>query len=183
MNPTITRVNSSIAPAIIGAPWYRHRWPWLLMVGPAAVVAAGIVTIVIAFSRQDALVADDYYKQGKAINQDLRRDRAAHALAMAAGVSYHPATGQLRGHVSRAGKGFSAPLLMSLVHSTQPEKDLQIPIQPDAEGNFIVPMPMLDAARWQVKLESADRAWRLQTVWQWPQTARVTLTARESSMP
>ena len=64
------------------APWYRHRWPWLLMLGPFAVVVAGFVTMWISFTGADALVVDDYYKQGKAINQDLRRDRVAATLGL-----------------------------------------------------------------------------------------------------
>ena len=64
-------------------PWWRQRWPWLLMAGPAIVIVAGVYTGYLAFTRQDALVVGDYYKQGKAINQDLRRDRAATALGLA----------------------------------------------------------------------------------------------------
>jgi len=64
------------------APWYKHRWPWLLMLGPFVVLVAGFVTMWISFSGADALVVDDYYKQGKAINQDLRRDRVASTLGL-----------------------------------------------------------------------------------------------------
>ena len=39
------------------APWYRHRWPWILMAGPAAVVAAGIVTTVLAVTTADPVVS------------------------------------------------------------------------------------------------------------------------------
>ena len=56
-----------------GTPWYRQRWPWLLMLGPAIVVVAGIVTAVIAIETDDGLVTDDYYKRGLAINQTLER--------------------------------------------------------------------------------------------------------------
>lgn len=39
-------------------PWYRHPWPWLLMLGPAVVVVAGITTLVIAIATADVLVSD-----------------------------------------------------------------------------------------------------------------------------
>jgi hypothetical protein len=39
-------------------PWYRHRWPWLLMSGPAIVVVAGIATMVIAVRTADPMVAN-----------------------------------------------------------------------------------------------------------------------------
>ena len=38
--------------------WYKHRWPWLLMAGPATVLIAGFITMWISFSGADALVVD-----------------------------------------------------------------------------------------------------------------------------
>jgi len=80
-------------------PWYRHRWPWLLMIGPVAVLIAGFITTWISFAGADALVVDDYYKKGKAINQDLRRDRAAAALGLSASMRYDASLGQLSGRL------------------------------------------------------------------------------------
>ena len=57
-------------------PWYREPWPWILMAGPAIVVVAGFATLAIAVKTDDGLVADDYYKQGLAINRVLRARRA-----------------------------------------------------------------------------------------------------------
>lgn len=68
-------------------PWYRHRWPWLLIAPPAFAVVGGIATVALAVHSDDGVVAADYYKQGLAINQQLaRRDRAA-ALGVAGTVS------------------------------------------------------------------------------------------------
>lgn len=39
------------------APWYRHRWPWLLIAGPALTIVGCIVTIVLAFQHADPVVA------------------------------------------------------------------------------------------------------------------------------
>ncbi|RPI42555.1 MAG: hypothetical protein EHM59_17550, partial [Betaproteobacteria bacterium] len=50
-------------------PWYREPWPWLLMAAPAAAVLAGAVTLALAIQSYDGLVAEDYYKQGLAVNQ------------------------------------------------------------------------------------------------------------------
>ena len=71
MNPNAT---------VSALPWYREPWPWLLMAGPALVVVAGLTTAWIAVTHEDGLVADDYYKRGLAINQELRRDSAAVSL-------------------------------------------------------------------------------------------------------
>lgn len=158
-------------------PWYRHPWPWLLMLGPFLVIVAGIHTTWLAFSRADALVVDDYYKQGKAINQDLRRDRVATGMGLDIGLDYDAAAGRLRGTIRSHGRPLNDALAISLVHSTRPEKDLHLQVQPDAEGNFSADLPMLDIARWQILVESAQREWRLKGVWAWPQQPRANIRA------
>lgn len=57
--------------------WYRHFWPWVVFGIPAATIVAGVVTLYLASKTQDSLVADDYYKQGLAINRVL--DKVASA--------------------------------------------------------------------------------------------------------
>ena len=37
-------------------PWYKERWPWILMAGPAAVIVAGIVTVWLAVVSNDGAV-------------------------------------------------------------------------------------------------------------------------------
>jgi hypothetical protein len=160
-------------------PWYRHRWPWLLMLGPIIVVLAGIHTTWLAFTQQDALVVDDYYKQGKAINQDLRRDRVALARGMAAQLRYDAASGRLTGSVTSAGQPYSGAIAIRLVHSTQPDKDLALTAQADSQGNFAIALPMLEIARWQVLVEGAARDWRLHGVWGWPREREIGLDAAQ----
>jgi len=54
------------------AQWYRQRWPWLLIAGPATVVLASLASAWLAVSSDDGVVAQDYYKQGLLINKRLR---------------------------------------------------------------------------------------------------------------
>ena len=165
------------------APWYRHRWPWLLMLGPVAVLVAGFITMWISFSGADALVVDDYYKQGKAINQDLRRDRVAAELGLTASLRYDAASGRLLGKVSGWSQAVEAtkaaqavgeaPLKVLLVHPTVPQKDIRLGAQPNANGEFELPLAMLERANWQVQLEDGQRKWRLHGQWLWPQNKNV----------
>ena len=156
-------------------PWYKHRWPWLLMAGPVAVLVAGFITMWISFSGADALVVDDYYKQGKAINQDLRRDRAAASLGLSLALRYDAASGTLVGQLHRATVGTASDsaantaLNLILVHPTVPGKDIRLVATPDRSGVFSVALPLLERAHWQVQMEDADRSWRLHGEWAWPQ--------------
>jgi hypothetical protein len=45
-------------------PWYRHLWPWLLIIPPAAAVIGGCVTLYLAITRPDPLVRKDCFKDG-----------------------------------------------------------------------------------------------------------------------
>jgi hypothetical protein len=148
-------------------PWYRHRWPWLLMVGPAAVLIAGFITTWISFAGADALVVDDYYKKGKAINQDLRRDRAAATMRLSASMRYDAATDTLKGRLG--GMKPATAVTLQLIHPTVPAKDVRRTFTPDASGEFSLPLPLLDRARWQVQLEDAGGEWRLHGDWSWPE--------------
>ena len=65
-------------------PWYRQLWPWLLMSMPAAAVVGGAITFWLAATSNNALVVDDYYREGKAINLELDRDRTAAQLGLSA---------------------------------------------------------------------------------------------------
>ncbi len=166
-------------------PWYRHRWPWLLMLGPVAVLVAGVITMWISFSGADALVVDDYYKQGKAINQDLRRDRVAAERGMAASLRYDAAAGRLLGKVAglresadAANTSSVAPLTVLLVHPTVPQKDIRLSAVPNANGEFELPLAMLERANWQVQLEDGQRQWRLHGQWLWPQNKHVDIQSQ-----
>ena len=158
-------------------PWYKHRWPWLLMLGPALVVVAGVHTTYLAFTQQDALVVDDYYKQGKAINHDLRRDRVSAGMALEAVLRFDPASGKLIGSMTTHKQPYAGKINISLIHSTQPLKDLKLQAQADQQGRFAVNLPLLDIARWTVQIEGEQRDWRLHGDWMWPQQQQVELQA------
>ena len=57
-------------------PWWKHGLVWMVIAGPAVVVAAGIATIVVAVRTPDPLVAPDYYRRGMEINKTLAGERA-----------------------------------------------------------------------------------------------------------
>ena len=158
-------------------PWYRQRWPWLLMLGPAIVVVGGVRLGFVAFNTQDAMVVDDYYKQGKAINQDLRRERAATAMGLVFDARYDAAAGTLSGVLRGAGGPVNAPFRLHLAHATQPEKDRKLDVAPDGEGRFVLALPALERARWQVVVEGGGRDWRLAAAWHWPQQQTLAIRA------
>lgn len=146
-------------------PWYRHRWPWFLMIGPVAVMIGTGVSAYLGSQTPVAMVVDDYYKQGKAINQDLRRDRVATDLDLRFEVSHDAAAGRLNGRLESGGKPVVMPFHIQLAHPTQPHKDLVLEAVPNGEGRFSTELPRLEATHWQVVVEGAARDWRLARSW------------------
>jgi len=151
------------------SPWYTHRWPWLLMLGPATVLVGGGYVSWLATRHPDALVVDDYYKQGKAINQDLRRDRAATALGLSLRATYDPRAGLLSGRLV----GQAAPFTIYLAHPTLPQRDLRLFVKPAPDGSFSVALPGLERTHWQVVVEGALRDWRLAKGWDGVRTLEI----------
>jgi hypothetical protein len=137
-------------------PWYRHRWPWILMAGPAAVVVAGAWTIWIAFASADGLVAEDYYKQGLAINKVIAREEAAKRLGVEADVLLLPEKiiVQLRGERPAA-------LFVHLAHGTRAGHDQRLRLAPAAHGTYEAALSGLPAGRWRIAIEDPQSRWRL----------------------
>jgi hypothetical protein len=158
-------------------PWYAQRWPWLLMIGPAAVVVAGAFTTYLALRTPDALVVGDYYKQGQTINQDLRRDHIASGLQLSLQMRYDPAAGRIEGKLESFGKPLAKPFKLMLAHPTLPERDFTLEAKPDATGRFSIVLPALERAHWQVVAEGAQRDWRLAHSWDWPKHGELVIKA------
>ena len=139
-------------------PWYREPWPWILMAGPAAVIVAGAVTIWLAVSTSDGLVADDYYKRGLSINRDLGRDQAARDLGIAAAIEAR--RGVLRVRLQSRG-ALPEALFARLAHATRAVHDQRLRLESIAPGVYEADLPALAAGRWRVVLEDPRGEWRL----------------------
>lgn len=137
-------------------PWYREPWPWLLMSGPGAVLVAGAVTMWIAFASADGLVADDYYKQGLAVNRVLAKEEEARRLGVSAEVRLGAGTIEVR----LAGQHPEA-LFVHLAHATRSGHDVRLHLVPTAGGTYRAELPPLAAGRWRIVIEDARGSWRV----------------------
>lgn len=137
-------------------PWYRERWPWLLMAGPAAVLAAGAATTWIAFASADGLVAADYYKQGLAINRVLAREEAAQRLGITAEVKLQGETLEVHLHGAKPDA-----LFVHLAHATRAGHDMRLRLTATHAGSYAAPLPALPPGRWRIAIEEPRGAWRV----------------------
>jgi hypothetical protein len=159
---------SAAAPSGPGAtdarPWYRHSWPWLLMLGPALVVVAGGVTTWLAVRSDDGLVADDYYKRGLAINRQIERGERAAALGLTATVDLGT-DGRARVRLaSAAADGAARPPAVRVViaHPTRSGEDSRATLVRTPDGSYAGKVPPPAPGRWRIHVETDE--WRLPAV-------------------
>lgn len=155
-------MNTIAAAAPTSRPWYRETWPWLLMAGPAIVVVAGFITLYYAIVSFDGMVADDYYKRGLTVNQDLSRLERARALGISAHLT-HDASGR-RVVVALAGTATLPPTLsLRFVHPTRAGSDQRLTLKQSATGTYEAALLLPPLSKWNVQLDGAD--WALAGEW------------------
>lgn len=140
-------------------PWYRHRWPWLLMVMPFTAMILGFLLLYFAITTNDGLVVDDYYRQGRAIDQTIARSVAATELGLAADVSVRAENLSI---VLNANEGVEVPaeLIVTVIHPTQAGFDQNLRMSL-VNGEYSAPIKPLTVGRWQLQIEDPERVWRL----------------------
>lgn len=174
MSPTLTMNEDQNEPI---RPWYRHRWPWLLAIAPLAAIVGGMVTLWLAATTSDSLVVDDYYREGRAINQQLARDRVAASLGLQAQLRFTvagtrsavggerapadtPGDIELRMQAQR-GSAWPPSLQLRVVHATRAEFDRDYTLAHVGDGVYRARGVVPDAGRWLVQVEDPARTWRL----------------------
>lgn len=158
-------------------PWYKQRWPWLLMAGPIVVIVAGVITAWLAVTSNDGLVTDDYYKQGMEVNQTLHRDQQASSLGMQADVMR---AGQNVRLFIRANDGVAVPqaLELKLAHPTRAGQDQSVAMAAEGQGFYSGKLAGEVAGRWLVSIEDPAGQWRLHGEWQADSVEPLRLTAQ-----
>jgi hypothetical protein len=142
-------------------PWYRQYWPWYLISIPLLSVIATGIMMAYAINHQDALVVDNYYKQGLAINRTLARQRAAAKLGLEARAQYDAALGMLS--IRLHGRRVVTPPKLTLLfaHATLAHRDYQVKLSRQGDGVYRAHLPHLRSGNWDLMLEPEDESWRL----------------------
>ncbi len=142
-------------------PWYKQFWPWFLFGLPGCVVVAGLTTWWIAANNADSLVAEDYYKEGLAINLQLGKQRLADKLGMVAALDYRD--GNI--DVSLDGDHRADALVIEISHPMDAAFDLELRLAQIAPGLYSAPADLSASPRWLWQLEpitgQADQRWQL----------------------
>jgi uncharacterized protein len=159
MNTTTVAMNPTTATPAPVSPWI---WPGLLILGPASVVVACIITAYFVLQHPDALVASDYYKAGKAINAQLSQlDRAKELGMDTMKILASGTTVTLKFPDARD----TTPIEVILAHPVQPERDIRKTLPASASGIYelAIAAPLTERRR-VVVMDSPAHSWRVESL-------------------
>ena len=139
-------------------PWYRQFWPWFLILLPGTAVVASLYTLIIANQYADDLVVDDYYKEGLAINRQLKRQNEARVLELKATFTSQQRQLDIQLEVPIE----ASQLRLLLSHAMESDQDFAVPVQQIGRGHYRVLLPQVLKGRWHWTLdEGVSSHWRL----------------------
>lgn len=158
-------------------PWYKQRWPWILMSLPATSIVLSTSLLYFAVTSNDGLVVDDYYARGRVIDQTIARATYAADLGLVADVTLRAEEVSVS---LSANDGVALPdeLLVSIIHPTRAGFD-QVLRLPQHDGVYAGTIEPLTIGRWRLRIEDGERVWRLHGAATLPDENRVTILPYE----
>jgi hypothetical protein len=153
-----------------GDRWYHEGWAWFVFSIPAISVPLGIAMIVLSLNTNNALVVDDYYVQGKTINQRIDRDRYATRNGISAAVT---ALGNRLEITVTADTDIAMPdtLLLRWIHVTEADLDGALQLTRSGPTNQYqatlidagpaTPWTQQSGQRYRIHLHPDSEQWRL----------------------
>lgn len=163
--------------AAAASPWYKHPYAWLVAGIPVAAIGFSLWFVYIAVTHQDPVVRDDWYQDGKAINQDFARSDRALQLGLAADIRLDSETGEVMLTLaSTSPAALPDSVHLDLVHATQTARDQHLVLQRGHDGRYLGQLARPPEGTFQVELSTRD--WRLTGSRRLPDGEGFTLTAQ-----
>ncbi len=154
--------------------WYREPFVWLLVTFPLLSVIGGITLLTLAIRSDDGLVVDDYYRRGKLINRELKRDSMAAQHHLRADLRLEAGDRLVLRVAGRPPQGWPAILELKVLHATRAGHDRHLILVRSAQG-YRGRLTSLVPGRWYLELSAPG--WRLLGELRRPGDAAAKLTA------
>jgi hypothetical protein len=126
---------------------------------PLFAIAASLSVAVVAFTRGDPTLPDEYHWEGMSLDRDFADARQAVALDVSARLRLEPQTGTCRVMLEIQGRPPSA-LQLRLVHGAHPDLDRQVRLEPDGAvyAGHCGEVPM---GQWHLELSDMAHSWSI----------------------
>ncbi|MEN0038645.1 MAG: FixH family protein [Cellvibrio sp.] len=120
-------------------PWYREFWFWFVFAPLIYIIIMCSITVTIALKGADDVIIDNYYKEGRMINQALEQDKRAHELGLSGELRFDRTSGDVLLTVTNAptdAKLMPNELLLMMGHPVKAAKDQLISLKEVAPGHY-----------------------------------------------
>jgi len=119
-------------------PWHKHPLVWMMISIPFSAVIMGVIMIWLAVDTDDGLVADDYYKQGLAINDVIIRDKKAAELGLSAIVEFDNSAKVINLQFDKGLlENFPDTLILNFQHATRANSDVSVSLNRGIDNQYI----------------------------------------------
>jgi len=120
-------------------PWYRQFWFWFVFSPLIYIIIMCSVTVTIALKGADDVIIDNYYKEGRMINQALEQDKRAQELGLSGDLSFDRTTGEISLTIANPPTDATLmpeQLLLMMGHPVKAAKDQLITLTAIAPGKY-----------------------------------------------
>lgn len=140
-------------------PWYKNGMVWLAFSPAIAGVFTGLSLLIIGSINYDGTVNENYYKEGRVINQTFEQDRVAERKGLKANLNF--AQGKLNMNLSGELAKYPDQLVVLMENPTRSSLDFSVPVQHLGSGDYLGNLPQKVVYDWDVKLYGPQKEWRL----------------------
>lgn len=164
--------NTQSNPRLMAKPWYKELWFWLLISPMLTLIVTVPIMLTTAFKGADDRVIDDYYKEGRMINNRFE----AQALALTRGISGQLDFDWTVGEVwFVANTSLSeASLNLGFSHPAKAELDFSLTLKKASAKRYRADLPSMYKGRWYIYLEGGLTDGEGEKVWRLSETVNLT---------
>ncbi len=153
-------------------PWYKQFWPWLFIAIPVFAIVRAVHTVYIMNQQSPDLVVDEYYTEGKAINQNLAKFKEAASRNLHGKVLF---AGNKAVVTSNANDGLEDSLVLDFTHATIAASDFQVVAHRSGESMYVAELPITISGKWSLVVHNKATNWKLRAELALPATGEIQL--------
>ncbi|MGH1373867.1 MAG: FixH family protein [Cellvibrionaceae bacterium] len=135
-------------------PWYKQFWAWFILAPLIIIMIVWIPFLTIVVKNADDTVIDNYYKEGRMINQRVDQDRQAKALGLAGELFLDLDVGDILLTLTSTDAAYQLPqeVLLHLDHPVEADNDLSIRLRQTTPGRYQAELQQRIQNRWYIRL-------------------------------
>lgn len=153
-------MNHDSSPPSVETPWYKQPFVWMIILLPAASVVGGLTLLAISIINADSPVVDNWYKEGRTINQSMSQEALARRLGIGLQLAQVGAGIQAR-LTYHSAIPLPATLSVALRHPTLPEHDMQIELIQMEDNHYRADGFLPTQGRRAITVQPPEGHWRL----------------------